>query len=343
MDNKLIIKRSDGGESCVIFDRYDLYIDSLLASKRVIIITDVDVYSYYSSFIDKYENIVIGIGEQIKTLDTASYIYDKLVELGADRGVFLLGFGGGIVTDITGFIASTYMRGVEFGFVATTLLSQVDASVGGKNGVNFEGYKNMIGVFNQPSFVICDAELLRTLPIREFRSGLAEIIKAALITDISLFEEFENHTFDQIYNYTTLISRLIKRSVEIKAHIVELDEREGSERKKLNLGHTFAHAIEKLSHDYNHGEAVALGLMLIGAYSLEQGRLSEQELGRIRSVLIGVGLPVECDIPYDKMCEALKKDKKRDKDSVSLILYNSLGSVDIVKTKFEDLESQIIF
>lgn len=331
MEDKLIIKRSDGDFSTIYFGNYREYCASLLEGKRVIIVTDENVYRYYSEFIDNYEHIIIGLGEENKNLSTAASIYAKLLEIGADRKSFVLGFGGGIVTDITGFIASTFMRGMEFGFIASTLLAQVDASVGGKNGVNFEGYKNMVGVFNQPSFVICDSKLFDTLPEREFRAGLSEIIKAGLISDIALFEQFEKNSFEQIFSDRALISSLIRRSVEIKAEIVELDEREGSVRKKLNLGHTYAHAVEKLSREFLHGEAVSIGLAIIGEISVREGRMSGEELGRVETVLAKVGLPTSCDIDRALLNEALKRDKKKDNNSISFIMFNSLGSVDIVK------------
>lgn len=333
--DKLVIKRSDGEVSTIVFDRYEIAAEPFIDGRRVVVITDENVCKFYGDFINRFEHIVIGLGEENKTLSTAQTIFDKLIEMGADRKTFILGFGGGIVTDIAGFVASTFMRGVSFGFVATTLLAQVDASVGGKNGVNHSGYKNMVGVFNQPVFVVCDSEMFKTLPDREFRAGLAEIIKAGLIADKTLFEEFEKVSFDELRNDGKLITRLIKRSVEIKAKIVEEDEREGSVRKKLNLGHTFAHAIEKLSRDFIHGEAVSLGMVIIGDISYKMGRLTKGELERIKQVLVHMGLPVDCDIDREKMNEALKKDKKKENDSISLILYDSLGKVDIVDTKLD--------
>ena len=162
-------------------------------AEEALIITDSNVGRYYREKFPPYETIEIGTGEKIKNLDTVQAIYGKLVELEVDRSSFIVGIGGGIVCDITGFVASTYLRGVRFGFVSSTLLSQVDASVGGKNGVNFGGYKNMVGVFNQPEFVICDMNLLKTLPREEILCGLAEIVKHAAIGDVDLFSYLEEH------------------------------------------------------------------------------------------------------------------------------------------------------
>ena len=164
----------------------------------------------------------------------------------ADRASFIVGIGGGIVCDVTGYAASTYLRGLKFGFVASTLLAQVDAAVGGKNGVNWEGYKNMIGVFNQPDFVICDPLLLRTLPRREVLSGMAEVVKHALIADAGLFSYLEENGSGVLDLRPEVMERLVCDSVRIKSSIVNRDEREKGERRLLNFGHTFGHALEKV-------------------------------------------------------------------------------------------------
>jgi 3-dehydroquinate synthase len=170
----------------------------LLPEKRVIVISDTGVDCLQHGLLAPYDTILVGRGESAKSLAMLDGIYRRLIELGADRSSFILGVGGGVVTDIAGFVASTYMRGVEFGFVTTTLLGAVDASVGGKNGVNVGGYKNMVGTFSQPQFVVCDASLLRTLPDREFRAGLAEVIKSAILGDAKLFELLERSSFEAL-------------------------------------------------------------------------------------------------------------------------------------------------
>lgn len=342
MDNILKIKRGDGGFSSVIFDDFENSVKEFTKNRRVVIITDESVFKFYSKFISSYDYIVIPCGEENKSLNTASFIYNELLKRGADRHTFIIGFGGGIVTDITGFISSTFMRGVEFGFVATTLLAQVDASVGGKNGVNFLGYKNMVGVFNQPEFVVCDVELLRTLPRREFVAGLSEIIKAALIADISLFEEFELHDIEEIIGNGEFIKKIVRRSVEIKAEVVERDEHEHNLRKKLNLGHTFAHAIEKSTHDYLHGEAVSLGLVVIADLSVKMGRMSDVQRDRVFKVLKRVGLPINCRYSYNDLKEIVKTDKKKNGESIDLVLFDGFSGVDVVKMSFVELDKLII-
>ena len=230
------------------------------------------------------------------------------------------------------------MRGLSFGFVASTLLAQVDASVGGKNGVNFEGYKNMVGTFNQPDFVLCDLSLLDTLPEREFKSGLAEIIKSGLIADPELFKLFETHTLKEFRENRTLLLEAVHRAVRVKADIVERDEREQGDRRKLNLGHTFAHAIEKSTREYLHGEAVAIGLVMIAALSVQQGTLTQEEADRVRAVVEKMGLPVQSGVELPQLLQALKLDKKKAAKSVNFVLMDGLGTCQIRPFTFEEID-----
>ena len=205
-------------------------------------------------------------------------IYARLMEIGADRSTLLVGIGGGIVTDITGFVATTYMRGMDFGFVATTLLAQVDASVGGKNGVNILNYKNMVGTFAQPSFVISDVAFLRTLPHRELHAGMGEVVKMAIIGDEELFNFIEENISASCYTNIDTMQRIVLDSIRLKADIVDRDECEKGIRRVLNLGHTIAHAIEKCTHKLNHGEAVAVGISKISHISNAMGILSNEDM-----------------------------------------------------------------
>lgn len=336
------VKRESGALSRIVIGDVIGELRSYLPQRRVIVITDANVHRRYKQIIDSFEHIIIGMGETNKTLYTVEKVYNELIALGADRECFILGFGGGIVTDVSGFVASTYMRGLHFGFVASTLLAQVDASVGGKNGVNVEGYKNMVGVFNQPEFVLCDTSLLRTLPEREFRAGLAEIIKAGIIGDPELFSLFENHTLEEFRQDGALLAKIITASVRVKAKIVEADERESGLRKKLNLGHTFAHAIEKCSSEFLHGEAVAIGTVMMAKVSVQSGTLAEEEAERIRRVIAKMGLPVQSGVDVKRLLKALKLDKKRDADRISLVLIDRVGSCEIRKTPFTDLEKLFV-
>lgn len=323
----------------VIGDCLNRLEEFLPEGRRVIVITDSNVHRHYRDAIERYDHIIIGLGETNKNLLTLDNIYRELISLGADRECFILGFGGGIVTDVAGFAASTYMRGVRFGFVASTLLAQVDASVGGKNGVNVDGFKNMAGTFNQPDFVLCDTGVLSTLPLREFRAGMAEAVKTAIIADPDLFETIEGHTAEELRADRQLLQRIIAGAVNVKAAIVGTDERETGERKKLNLGHTFAHAIEKCSRDHIHGEAVAIGTVFVSDMSVRMGLMRSDEAERIRLVFARLGLPVESAVDARRMFKALRSDKKRANDTISVILPERVGSVIIRSMTFEELEA----
>ena len=258
---------ADSGPSRILIGERLANLQRYVPAARPIVITDVNVGKLYPLDSMAADVITIGTGEEIKTLDTVSDIYGRLISSGADRSAFLVGVGGGIVCDITGFVASTFLRGVRFGFVATTLLAQVDASVGGKNGVNFEGYKNMVGLFQQPEFVICDPEVLKTLPRKEISCGLAEIVKHAAIADTDLFAYIEKHVEDILALDRQAVEKLVQVSVRIKSSIVSRDETEQGARRLLNFGHTFGHAIEKVV-GVPHGEAVSMGMVIASALSV---------------------------------------------------------------------------
>ena len=296
-----------------------------LPTQDVVIITDINLKHFYQKKFPPHPMITINTGEQIKNLETVRYIYEKLVEIGADRSTFIVGIGGGIVCDITGFVASTYLRGVRFGFIASTLLSQVDASVGGKNGVNFKGYKNIVGVFNQPEFVICDLELLKTLPEKELLSGFAEIVKHAVIGDVHLFEYLEKHYQKALALDMEVIEKLVYDSIIIKSGIVNRDEMEKGERRKLNFGHTFGHAMENTA-GVLHGEAVSAGMVMACALSVKRGHLSEKHFERIERLLQKLGLPVRLQAHKKAVLDALQKDKKRKGDRIYFVLLHEIGN-----------------
>jgi len=324
-DSKILI-----GEKLANLQKY-------LPSGKTIIITDDNIIRLYGKALPPFPVITTGQGEQHKTMDTLNHIFERLIEQEADRSTFILGIGGGIVCDVAGFAASVYMRGLRFGFVSTTLLSQVDASVGGKNGVNFSRYKNMIGVFSQPEFVLCDTTLLQTLDKKEYRAGFAEIVKAAVIKDDHLFRFLEQHYAEALDNQPGVIESLIFDAVRIKADVVEADEKEKGERKKLNFGHTFAHSIEHLT-GMLHGEAVSVGMDLAATLSVKLGLLPESDHLRIRALLLNFGLPVSTDIDPVQMFDAMKKDKKREGDSIHLILLEKIGNAIIHRITIQQLE-----
>ena len=311
----------------------------LLPNKRVIVVSDTNIDRHYRSLISDYDSVLIGQGESSKTLHTIDTIYHRFIELGVDRSCFVLGIGGGIVTDVAGFAASTFMRGLEFGFISSSLLGQVDASVGGKNGVNVDGYKNMVGTFNQPRFVICDVDMLRTLPAREFRTGLAEIIKAAVIADGELFEMLEQIDFATLQQDTERLSEIVYRAIKVKADIVERDERESGDRRLLNLGHTLAHAIEKSSSKFNHGEAVAIGLAMIAQAAVGKGLLSAEGKDRICNLLERAGFSLEPPVEVRTLLKAVKKDKKAEGDDIYIVFPLGIGRCAVEKMPVEEFKS----
>ena len=303
----------------------------LLPEGRVVVVSDATIDRLYHPLLDKYDTVLIGTGESIKTLQTVETIYRRFIELGVDRSTFVLGIGGGIVTDVAGFAASTYMRGLRFGFVSTTLLGQVDASVGGKNGVNVDGYKNMAGTFTQPQFVVCDPSLLRSLPDREFRAGLAEVVKAAIIADADLFGRIEQTSFETLRTDTDLLSDVISAAIRVKADIVEYDEKESGERRKLNLGHTLAHAIEKSSNRMNHGEAVAVGTALIAGAAVKLGVLKEEDRLRIEKLLVRLGFDLTPPVEIKRLLKEVGKDKKNEDGMLRIVLPVGIGDCEVRK------------
>lgn len=308
---------------------------------HLIIITDATVRSLYASFFPKKATVIeIGQGEKNKTLQTVESIYTQLVSLDADRKSFILGIGGGIVCDVTGYVAATYLRGLRFGFISSTLLSQVDASIGGKNGVNFKGYKNMIGTFTQPEFVICDPDMLKTLPEEEFISGFAEIIKHACIQNSSMFSYLEENSERALSRDPAVLQQLVYDSLIIKSKVVQQDEKEGGLRRILNFGHTFGHAYESLT-GIAHGKAVSIGMVLAARLSVQKGYLSQSSCERIEQLIHRFGLPTSLDISKKELLAAMQKDKKRENDIIHFILLNEIGDVAFTSIPITNLEGII--
>ena len=314
---------------------------ALLPHKRVVVVSDTNIDRHYHSLIEPYDHVLIGLGEASKTLLTLDAIYRRFIELGVDRSCFVLAIGGGIVTDVAGFAASTFMRGLEFGFISTSLLGQVDASVGGKNGVNVEGYKNMVGTFTQPKFVICDVDLLRTLSPREFRTGLAEIIKAAVIADAELFEMLEQADFSTLQRDSDTLREMVYRAIKVKADIVERDERESGDRRLLNLDHTLAHAIEKSSSKFNHGEAVAVGLAMIAEVAANRDMLAVADKERIVALLERAGFALEPPVEVRTLLKAVKRDKKAEGDSIHVVFPLGVGNCCVEKMPLEEFKALV--
>jgi 3-dehydroquinate synthase len=340
--NRITLNLPDGRSSQIAIGEKLNNLLSYTGNRKTVILTDTIVAELYrNSFPKDVLTIVIPCGEQNKTFDTITGVIRQMLAAGIDRSCFMVGIGGGIVCDITGFAASIYMRGINFGFVASTLLAQADASVGGKNGVNFDGYKNIAGVFNQPEFVICETEMLQTLPARQIRAGMAEIVKAALLADKNLFDYIVSHK-DKIADCNTeTMTTLVTRSIQIKSSIVEADERESGVRRKLNLGHTFGHAIEKNSQ-LLHGEAVSIGMAISADISQALGLLSPDDNSSIKQLLKNIGLPVETDIPKAALLDAITLDKKKDKDKLYFVLNKGVGDAEVRAFDYHEIAELLL-
>jgi 3-dehydroquinate synthase len=272
--------------------------------------------------------VILPDGEAHKTLANASRVLDVMVANRLARDCAVLALGGGVVGDLAGFAAACYQRGVDFVQLPTTLLAQVDSAVGGKTGVNHPGGKNLIGAFHQPVLVINDTATLATLPARELRAGLAEVIKYGLIADASLFEWLENHLVELLAGDPAALAYIIRRSCEIKAAVVGRDEREQGERALLNLGHTFGHAIESATayRQWLHGEAVGAGLVMAAAMSVACGSLAEVDAERVRQLVERTGLPTRiATVTPNAALDHMRIDKKVLGGRLRLVLLRRIG------------------
>lgn len=303
----------------------------LLPEGRVVAIVDAEVDALHNLSELLPESVLIPAGEENKNLQLAQMLWEELIDSKVDRDTFLLGVGGGVVSDLVGFVASTYMRGVRFGLVPTTLMGQVDAAIGGKCAVNVGGYKNMVGLFSPAEFVLCDVQLLSTLPEREFRAGVAEIIKSAIVGDKELFELLERGSFEQLRQDSGVLAEAVRRAALVKCGLVADDPYDRGVRRLLNLGHTMAHAIESRSDQLTHGEAVAVGLVWASQRAVERGLLSPEEALCIGSVVEKYGLPTSTSLPEEELWEAMTHDKKASGGKVRLVLPRGVGDCVVVE------------
>jgi 3-dehydroquinate synthase len=291
---------------------------------QVITICSPNTQAHAKRILPQCPSIVLTDTEANKTLASIASITHELLLLGADRHSHIVAVGGGIICDIAAFAAAIYMRGIGCTLVPTTLLAQVDAAIGGKNGINVEGYKNILGTFRQPQRVCCDLHCLATLPARAYAAGFAEVIKAAVIASSDLFDYLESHADTAMQRQHDALEHIIACSVMIKASIVEQDEREHGKRRLLNLGHTFAHAIEKISA-LPHGEAVSIGMCLASAAAVRLGLMQECDARRLESLLHRFALPTSTAISVQDMLPAILHDKKKQRNSLPLILPQGIG------------------
>lgn len=273
--------------------------------------------------------ITIPDGEEYKSLNEASKVYDGLVQHRMERSSAIIALGGGVIGDMAGFVAATYLRGVPYIQIPTTLLAQVDSSVGGKTAVNHPSGKNLIGAFYQPKAVYIDPEVLKTLPERELKAGMAEVVKYGVIWDEAFFEFLEKNS-GVLHSIGRELTHSIERSCEIKAEVVGKDETEGGLRSILNLGHTFGHAIEAASGygTYRHGEAVSIGMVMAARFSARLGLCGAEIEERVSKLLSSLGLPVDApDIPAEALVESMWLDKKVSGGKLRFVLVTGIGKV----------------
>jgi 3-dehydroquinate synthase len=311
------------------------YLSALGFSDRAVVIADETAANLYGDTIGQslagsgFDTAIVTFppGEASKTLDTAAELYTRLCEAKVERMTPMLALGGGVTGDVAGFVAATYLRGLPLIQLPTTLLAQVDSSIGGKVAVDYQRLKNIIGAFYQPRLVLADLSVIRTLSTRQVSDGLAEVIKYGTIKDASFFEYLDKN-IDTIRNFNIdAMEEVVSRSAQIKAGLVEVDERDFNERRVLNFGHTVGHAIESVSKfTTGHGEAVALGMLAAGRISIKMGLFSQRQLETLEQLLLKAGLPVKMPrADISAMMKALGHDKKSVGGKINFVLLRSLG------------------
>lgn len=302
--------------------------------KRTVLLTDDHVFDAQEKVFANWNTIVLKPGEKFKVQETADAIISQLLEAGADRTTMLVGVGGGVITDLTGYVASVYMRGIPFGFVPTSLLGMVDASIGGKNGINAGNYKNMVGTIRQPAFLLYDYTFLKSLPAEEWRNGYAEIIKHAAIKDRQMFNALSTLDMVKIQRGRTRIDELVRRNALLKTKVVRDDEFENGDRKHLNFGHTLGHALEN-NYKLSHGEAISIGMSFAALLSRQYTGFKEAD--SLIQLLDRFGLPTGLRYDKEKVFETMRRDKKKDSEGIDFILLEKIGKSVIRKIPFTEL------
>lgn len=317
------------------FDASFDHLQKIVDKEKVVLITDEHVFSSHQKKFKGWNTIVLKPGEAYKVQQTVDMIIDQLIEMGADRKTILVGVGGGVITDITGYVAGIFMRGIDVGYVPTSLLAMVDAAIGGKNGIDVGVYKNMVGLIRQPSFLLYDYSFLKTLPLAEWQNGFAEIIKHACIKDAAMFKELQQHRLSDYKKDVSLLKKLIERNVMLKTKVVLADEREQGERKLLNFGHTLGHAIENM-YELSHGQAISIGMTY--ATIISQQLKGFKDTDAVVSLLANYGLPTFAGFDAKKAFRVLQKDKKKDDVSIHYILLEKTGKAIVQPLLFVQLK-----
>jgi 3-dehydroquinate synthase len=314
------------------------HLKKITDTKSTILITDENVFNAHTKRFKGWNTIVLKPGEEFKIQATVDSVIEQLIEMEADRKTTLVGIGGGVITDITGYVASVYMRGIRFGFIPTSLLALVDASIGGKNGIDVGVYKNMVGVIRQPAFILHDMVFLNTLPQQEWENGFAEIIKHACIKDAAMFKQLQANSFKQYQGKKKLICELVQRNALIKAKVVKADEFEKGERRLLNFGHTLGHALEN-QYELMHGQAVAIGMTY--ACHIAEQLTGFKQTEQVVKLIEQYGLPTYASFDKSKAMDVLKMDKKRERKEMNYILLQKIGKGVVKSIPMAQLEKII--
>ena len=315
------------------------HLKKITDQRSTILLTDENVYEAHAARFKGWNTIILDAGEEHKVQSTVDDVIEELINAQADRGTTLVGVGGGVITDITGYVASTYMRGLRFGFVPTSLLGMVDASIGGKNGIDVGVYKNMVGTIRQPSFILQDIDLLSTLPQKEWENGFAEIIKHACIRDAVMFKQLEQNSLKQYQERKSLLAQLVERNTMIKTRLVQRDEFETGDRKLLNFGHTLGHALENM-YELMHGHAVAMGMAY--ACQLSNKLTGFAQSGRVVKVIEQYNLPTTLTFDRQKVFDVLKMDKKRVRKEMNYVLLEKIGKGIVKPIPLQQLEKMVL-
>lgn len=323
-----------------LFDTAFEEIVQFVRKEKIIIVTDENVYAAHREKLEIFPVIIIPAGEENKIQATCDDVIEQLVALEADRQSCIIGVGGGVITDLVGYVAAIYKRGTKLVLVPTTILAMVDAAIGGKNGIDVGVYKNMVGTVKQPDYILFDYDFLDTLPVKEWINGFAEIIKHACIKDLLLFQMLERYTLHQIQSDKSLIADLIEKNVAIKMGVVTADEFETGSRKLLNFGHTVGHAIENL-HQLPHGHAVSIGMVAACNLSEKLSGLHFSDAQRVVKLLAHYHLPVDIETDYEKVFNVLKMDKKREDSDMHFVMLNKIGVAEAKKVSLQYLQENL--
>jgi 3-dehydroquinate synthase len=326
------------GSTEIVFGNFSELLTSISKNRKIIVLCDKNVNKLYPDISKNYSVININALESEKTLQIVEDIYSKLLELKVDKSTLLVAIGGGIICDITGYVAATFYRGLSLILIPTTLLAMVDASIGGKNGVNLNNHKNVIGIIRQPEAIIIDKEFIKTLPIEEFKNGTAEIIKHSLISGGEFYKQISKNAD---LKSAIISDSILKSAIQIKIDIVSEDVNEKGIRKILNFGHTIGHIIE-LKQQISHGHAVAIGIMMATKLSAHFNKCNKETVEEIYNLLSFYNLPINSSLNIDEIINSLVFDKKKDAESLHFVFIEDIGIVKHESVKINSLNTALL-